>query len=66
MINAHIELVEKWLANPESVSKKELKANAADVADATAYADDDDADAAAYANADATYWVKRYKKLKNC
>jgi hypothetical protein len=58
MINAHIELVEKWLANPESVSKKELKANTADAATYAAYA--------AYAAADATYWVKRYKKLKNC
>ena len=43
-MNKHIELVKKWLADPDSVTKKELRANDADAA---AYAND----AAAAANA---------------
>ena len=55
-MNKHIELVKKWLANPESVTRQELKDNrtayaayaakeASDVAKAYA----DDADEVAYA-----------------
>ena len=53
-MNKHIELVKKWLADPESVSQQELKDNAisANVA-AAAYADP----------ADAAYWVERYEEL---
>ena len=54
LTNKHIELVEKWLADNESVSQKELKANV-DAADA-AYADAAYADAAyAYTAAAAAY-----------
>ena len=53
-MNKHIGLVKKWLANPESITKEELKANAyaaADAADAAyaAYAAASDAAYAAYA-----------------
>ena len=75
-MNAHIELVKKWLADNESVSQQELEdscnaayAAYAAAADAAAYA----AAAAAYADADAgaaaaayaadAYWVKRYEEL---
>ena len=51
-MNKHIGLVKKWLANPESITKEELKANA--------YAAADAADAAY-----AAYWVKRYEELTN-
>ena len=61
-MNIHIELVKKWLADPESVSQKELRVNriaafaAANAAVAVA--------AAAYASADAAaYWVERYEAL---
>ena len=80
-MNKHIELVKKWLANPKSVTKEELEANA----DAAAYATDaDHADAvyvAAYAAYSCAYscaaaaaavdaahaaaWVKRYEGLTN-
>ena len=79
MNNAHIELVKRWLADKDSVSRDELVANgsaasyayaatayvAADVSDA-AYA----ASEAAYAAevgfaADASYWVERYEELTN-
>ena len=63
-MNIHIELVKKWLADPESVSQEELKANADNTAAAyaaAAYAADAAEAADAYA---ATYWVKRYEKLK--
>jgi len=75
-MNIHIELVKKWLANPESVTQKELddnraSADAAYYAARTAYAADEaatyaaDASAAADAAADnAKYWVKRYEELK--
>jgi hypothetical protein len=65
-MNEHIELVKKWLANPESVSQQELEDNAisantaaADHVNTAAYA----ADAVAYANTAAAYWVKRYEGL---
>jgi len=73
-MNKHIELVKKWLDNPESVTQQELDDNldaakvayyAANAAYATAeayYAADF---AAAYADAThAKYWVKRYEELK--
>ncbi len=53
-MNKHIELVEKWLNDNNSVSLEELKANR-DAANAAV--------AAAYAAADAEYSVKRYKEL---
>jgi hypothetical protein len=72
-MNAHIELVKKWLANPESVSQQELEDNAISAAnDAADYANTASdlyaaAYAADYANAaaadDAVYWVKRYEEL---
>jgi|TARA_B110000908_G_scaffold146290_1_gene177180 hypothetical protein len=61
-MNIHIKLVKKWLADPESVTKQELKDNRT-AANAAAYAAAA-ADAYAAASADATYWVKRYEKLK--
>lgn len=73
MINKHIELVKKWLANTESVTEEELLANN-DSANA-AYADNEAAYYAAYyaayvaaaANASnaayAEYWLKRYQEL---
>ena len=71
-MNKHIELVKKWLANPESVTKEELKANAyaaADAADAAyaAYAAASAAAYAAYADAaaDAARFVKQYEELTN-
>jgi hypothetical protein len=66
-MNKHIELVKKWLVDPDSVSQEELKVNAADACDAyhayragACYAAN-----AAYANtaADAAYWVKRYEEF---
>jgi len=70
-MNEHIELVKKWLADPESVTKQDMEANAANTAAAYAAANAVYA-AAAYAAAaadsdsdsDAAYWVKRYEKLK--
>lgn len=57
-MNKHIELVEKWLEDKNSVSLEELKANKE-----AAYAAHDAAyEAAAYAAYDA-YLVKRYKEL---
>ena len=77
-MNKHIELVKKWLADPDSVTEEELKQNRADVADATYWKAADaayraDADAAAYAAywaaassaAYAAYWVERYEALEN-
>ena len=76
-MNEHIELVKKWLADPESVTKQDMEANAAAYAalaavNAAAYADAAyaayaDAAYAAYAAAAANtadYWVKRYNELK--
>ena len=75
-MNKHIELVKKWLNDPESVTKEELKANrdAAyihyDPNEVTAYAAraaSADYDATLYMACayytDATYWVKRYEEL---
>tara|TARA_R110000772_G_scaffold242352_1_gene354858 strand:- start:57 stop:299 length:243 start_codon:yes stop_codon:yes gene_type:complete len=78
-MNKHIKLVKKWLADPASVSKQELKDNrkaavyaavyadaAADAAAYAVYAAAYAADAAAYAAADAAaakYWVERYEEL---
>ena len=73
-MNIHIELVKKWLADPESVTQQELDDNYAAtkvayyavdfaVAYATAWAYFA-ADFAATADADnAKYWVKRYEEL---
>ena len=76
-MNKHIEVVKKWLNDPDSVSRKELKDNG-DAAHAAARDADTDAEfreaadaawAAAYAaaaNADAAdYCVKRYEELIN-
>ena len=77
-MNKHIELVKKWIANPKSVTREELKASA----EAAAVSDAAHADAvyvAAYSAADAAYnyaaatvdvayaaaWVKRYEELTN-
>ena len=51
-MNKHIELVKKYLNDPESVTKEELKDNAtaAEAADATAYA---------------AHCVKKYEELTN-
>jgi len=76
-MNKHIELVEKWLADNNSVSLEELKANryaastvylAARAAYEAAYAAYDAAYAADYdayyAHGDvAAYYVKEYKEL---
>ena len=72
-MNKHIELVEKWLADPSSVSKAELEANysaanavydAARSANAVLYNADIASFAAAYGvNADsAEEWVANYHK----
>jgi hypothetical protein len=64
-MNKHIELVKKWLDDPNSVTKEELNENAAaawSAYEAAAYA-------AAYYTADASeaasaaYWVKKYEEL---
>ena len=69
-MNLHIKLVEKWLADKDSVTQEELEQNKKDAA-YVAYAADAATDAAnavaytadAYADA-AAYWVKEYNKLK--
>jgi hypothetical protein len=67
-MNKHIELVKKWLANPDSVTQQELQGNSdaawatwSTVACAALYAAD-----YAYAGDDvnAEYWVNRYEELK--
>ena len=63
-----IELVEKWIADPESVSRKELKVARADLAAATSAVDAADAWYAVHSalNGDtyaAKYWVAKYRKL---
>ena len=55
-MNKHIELVEKWLADNDSVSKEELIANR-NAADAAANA------AKAASNINAAYWVATYHLL---
>jgi len=79
-MNKHIELVKKWLADPDSVTHEELKQNS-DEADAVAANGAYEADAAywaanaAYAAAEAAaeadaaayaaaYWVERYETLE--
>jgi len=76
-MNKHIELVKKWLADKDSVSLEELKANkenayatakaaAYNAADYAAYAAADNAAyyAAAYNAADyAADWVNKYEEL---
>jgi hypothetical protein len=77
-MNKHVELVEKWLSDNNSVSLEELKANAADAAYGAdhasyeaAHAAHEAADSAAYgasydaahAAYEAAYWVKKYKEL---
>ena len=57
-MNKHIELVKKWLDNPDSVTKEELKDNVYVAAYAAAYD-------AAYAADAAADWVKRYEELTN-
>ena len=65
-MNKHIELVKKWLDDPNSVTKKELNENSA-AAEAAAFAAD--AADAAYYTADASeadsaaYWIKKYEEL---
>ena len=75
-MNKHIELVKKWLADPESVTQQELDDNL-DAADCAYHADFYEAAssaaayytyyaanfAAAYYAAAAAYWVKRYEEL---
>jgi hypothetical protein len=70
-MNKHIELVKKWLDNPDSVTQQELKDNRA-AAYAAAYAASAAVDArSAYTtsvavdarSADAEYWVKLYEEL---
>jgi hypothetical protein len=71
MMNRHIELVKKWLANPKSVTQQELQANcdaayadclakAAAAFYATAYASYVDADSAAEATLYATLYAADY------
>jgi len=62
-MNKHIELVEKWLKDKESISLEELKANASEAA-AEAVSADKAANFAAYAVAE---YVRRFneKELLN-
>ena len=69
-MNKHIELVKKWLADPDSVTQKELEDNrdaAYAYATAEAYyatAFKAAADYAVYGADDAAkHWVKRYDKI---
>lgn len=77
-MNKHIELVKKWLDNPDSVTAEELRVNAYSAydiqqADYAAYAAYDAdalaaaaaaaADAADAAAADAKYYVEKYEEL---
>ena len=58
-MNKHIELVKKWLDDPESVTAEELKANATEVA-YLGYV----ADAATLAGREtAAEYVKKYEEL---
>ena len=75
MSNEYIEVVKRWLADKDSVSHEELRANAraayaaAAAAEADATAAARAADAADAADADGAdnvdYWVKRYEELTN-
>ncbi len=66
-MNKHIELVKKWLDDPESVTLQELKDNAETVSAASAAA----AWSAYVADANPAYsvyaaaaWVKKYEELE--
>ena len=73
-MNKHIELVKKWLADPDSVTEKELEKNRAYAVASVAYFDAAYAAAAAYRAAacaaadgaadDAVYWVEQYEALE--
>lgn len=71
-MNKHIELVKKWLNDPESVTQEELNANV-DAAGAVSVAWSAATEAAwcaAYAAADvfaadAARWVERYEEMTN-
>jgi hypothetical protein len=76
MKNEHIELVKKWLDNPESVSRTELEANAiaADAHYQAAVTASYAAASALPASADANNvdnvavvaaWVKQYEEINN-
>ena len=58
-MNPHIELVKKWLSEPESVSLEELKENKKAAWDASIYAASSAIGYAAYAAADAAYWYAK-------
>jgi len=70
-VNKHIELINKWLNDPNSVTADELKDNATEVAylgyvaDAAAYAAADAAADAVYAVTadDVQHYVKKYEEL---
>ena len=67
-MNKHIELVKKWLDDPDSVTVDELRENSESAYAAYAAADDAYAAYAAAAlaaddDADAAYYVKRYEEL---
>jgi hypothetical protein len=74
-MNKHIELVKKWLADPESVSLEELEANnrtaawdawdvkAVDVAWAAYWAVRADAEDAAYWRNRASEYIEEYEEL---
>ena len=73
-MNKYIELVKKWLDDPESVTTEELKANAnaagyagwTSGATATDYAAYSAASHASYGNDEvAKYYVKKYEELLN-
>ena len=61
-MNKHIELVKKWLDDPDSVTVDELRENSESAYDAYAAAA---ADAAydAYDAADAKYYVEKYEEI---
>ena len=71
MSNPHIELVKKWLDDPESVSAEELERAdvdayaAASAAYAATTAATTAAAAAAYAasSVDTKYWIEKYEEL---
>ena len=62
VINKHIELVKRWLDDPESVTQEELDLNA-DAASAAAAAWAAADTAAARDAENSAYWVKRYEEL---
>lgn len=65
-MSKHIELVKKWLDDPDSVTKEKIKANAdaADAASAAAAWSAYVADAnPAYSVYAAAAWVKKYEEL---